>query len=313
MPATDIPGKPPDLLSAASRDLKPIWSLSFLPCMDTIRHRSLLQAMTLIPPPLGTIPVQTSAVQEVDEYLQKHLHNGLTPILNDSEHSLEILLPFLQRALSNPFLLLPIMVRDNTPQHDKVLGQGLAQILKTRKGILIASTDLSHFYSEKEARVLDQEMLRQIQNLSPEGVLAAEQAGSGFACGAPAVAAVLWAAQELGANQVKVLHYSTSAEETGDKESVVGYGAAVVLKKHMSLGNVVLIFTLIGLNSFFVAVEFAAVTARRSRLELLTLPESRSSKIVHQWLESNSARDRLIASSQLLGITLVSLALGCGR
>lgn len=180
--------------------------------------------------PLGTIPVQTSAVQEVDEYLQKHLHNGLTPILNDSEHSLEILLPFLQRALSNPFLLLPIMVRDNTPQHDKVLGQGLAQILKTRKGILIASTDLSHFYSEKEARVLDQEMLRQIQNLSPEGVLAAEQAGSGFACGAPAVAAVLWAAQELGANQVKVLHYSTSAEETGDKESVVGYGAAVVLK-----------------------------------------------------------------------------------
>jgi AmmeMemoRadiSam system protein B len=42
---------------------------------------------------------------------------------------------------------------------------------------------------------------------------------------------VLWAARQLGANAVEVLHHSTSADETGDRHSVVGYGAAVVLKK----------------------------------------------------------------------------------
>ncbi|NCP16431.1 AmmeMemoRadiSam system protein B, partial [bacterium] len=54
--------------------------------------------------------------------------------------------------------------------------------------------------------------------------------GKGFACGFAAVAAVLWAARELGADTVKVLHHATSGDVTGDYSSVVGYGAAVVLK-----------------------------------------------------------------------------------
>jgi AmmeMemoRadiSam system protein B len=73
-------------------------------------------------------------------------------------------------------------------------------------------------------------MLRQMAVFSPEGVLQAEQHGTGYACGAPAVAVALWAARELGADQVKLLHHSTSGDETGDYSSVVGYGAAVVLK-----------------------------------------------------------------------------------
>jgi hypothetical protein len=41
---------------------------------------------------------------------------------------------------------------------------------------------------------------------------------------------VLWASRELGANKVQVLHHATSGDVTGDYSSVVGYGAAVVLK-----------------------------------------------------------------------------------
>jgi AmmeMemoRadiSam system protein B len=43
-------------------------------------------------------------------------------------------------------------------------------------------------------------------------------------------AAVLWAARDLGANAIQILHHSTSGEETGDHSEVVGYGAAVILK-----------------------------------------------------------------------------------
>jgi putative hemolysin len=65
----------------------------------------------------------------------------------------------------------------------------------------------------------------------------------------------------------------------------------------------------VGLNAFFVGVEFSAVTSRRARLETLPGADSRAGQIVRAWLENTAARDRLIAATQL-GITLVSLALG---
>jgi putative hemolysin len=77
----------------------------------------------------------------------------------------------------------------------------------------------------------------------------------------------------------------------------------------MSAGQILFIFILIGLNAFFVGVEFAVVASRRSRLDLITTPGNRAGQLVRKWLEDDSARDRLIAASQL-GITLVSLALG---
>jgi len=77
----------------------------------------------------------------------------------------------------------------------------------------------------------------------------------------------------------------------------------------MIVWNLLLIFVLIGLNGFFVAVEFAAVASRRARLDILTGGEGRAFDLVRHWLDHPEARDRLIAASQL-GITVVSLALG---
>lgn len=179
--------------------------------------------------PLGSISVD----QEALEALEKELNNFNLPIKrisNDQEHSLEIELPFLQRTLPAGFRLLPIMISGKHPAVCQALGQALAKILAKRRSVLVASTDLSHFYTEKEAEVLDQQMLEQIAKFSPEGVLQADRVGTGLACGAAAVAAVLWAANGLGATHVQVLHHSTSGDITGDTDSVVGYGAAAILK-----------------------------------------------------------------------------------
>ena len=77
----------------------------------------------------------------------------------------------------------------------------------------------------------------------------------------------------------------------------------------MNFGQFVFIFILIGLNAFFVSVEFAVIASRRSRLDLLASEENGAARLVRKWLEDEGARDRLIAASQL-GITVVSLALG---
>jgi MEMO1 family protein len=178
--------------------------------------------------PLGPVWIDRQAVSRLEEAL---LEDGLslTPLANDREHSLEIELPFLQRALRNEFLLLPVMVRSMSPLVARRLGHALATTIQGRSCLLVASTDLSHFYPEDLAKDLDHEMLRRIRSFAPDDLFNAERTGKGFACGLSAVAAVLWAAREMGADSVEILHHSTSADETGDHGSVVGYGAAAIL------------------------------------------------------------------------------------
>ncbi len=179
--------------------------------------------------PLGPVRIDQAALAQLDDLLTQD-GMQLTPVVNDKEHSLEIELPFLQRALRTEFKLLPVMVRSQTPLVARRLGHALARVMQGRSGLFVASTDLSHFYPENLAQKLDEEMLRRIRTFSPDDLFAAERKGIGFACGVAAVAAVLWATRELGANVVEILHHSTSGEESGDYDSVVGYGAAAVLK-----------------------------------------------------------------------------------
>ena len=181
--------------------------------------------------PLGQILVESAAIEVVDKYLETHLGLSLARVSNDPEHSLEIELPFLQQVLSKPFSLLPVMVRDHDPRVVRMLGSAMAHSLRDRNALLVASTDLSHFYSQPVANQLDAEVLKRVEAFDPLGVLQVEKEGKGFACGRAALAAVLWAAQELGANDVQVLYHATSGDITGDYDQVVGYGAAVITRR----------------------------------------------------------------------------------
>ena len=180
--------------------------------------------------PLGNVHVDKDALRELDAALKAELGFGLSPVEGDSEHSLEIELPFLQRALSSEWKLLPVMDRAREPRVSQGLGKALAQVLRNKNFIMVASTDLSHFNNQQTALVYDRSMLNQIESFNPEGAFDLERAGKGFACGLGAFTAVLWAARELGADKVQVLRHATSGNVTGDYSSVVGYAAAVILK-----------------------------------------------------------------------------------
>lgn len=176
--------------------------------------------------PLGEIKVDRKTLAKV----QSHLDIPITPVRNDKEHSLEIELPFLQRVLRTEFKLLPIMMRAQDEATAQALGEALAESLADKIALLVASTDLSHFYDQKTANTLDQEMLKRFETLQPRSIFDAEISGAGFACGYAAVAAVMWAAKKLGADHVQTLNYATSGDILNDHSSVVGYGAAAILK-----------------------------------------------------------------------------------
>lgn len=180
--------------------------------------------------PLGPIIINKEAISDLNLRLEKKLGYGLAAVRNDSEHSLEIELPFLQRALESDFLLLPVMVRDQSPRVGQALGAALAEVIGERDALLVASTDLSHFYNQQQAKQFDAEVLRRVEAFDPLGVLQAEEEGKGFACGRNALAAVLWAAESLGANSIQILKHATSGDVTGDYGEVVGYAAAVITR-----------------------------------------------------------------------------------
>ncbi|MCB9135641.1 MAG: AmmeMemoRadiSam system protein B [Anaerolineales bacterium] len=191
--------------------------------------RVLTSAHAAYQTPLGRVQVDRARVTRIEQLLRAQLGDGLHPLSNDPEHALEIELPFLQHLL-NPFALIPIMLRDQTWQTARAVGEALANVLRGEETLLVASSDLSHFYPQSTAQKLDAEILHRIEHMDAPGIIEASETGEGYACGRGAIAAVLWAACLLGANQARVVYHATSGDVTGDFERVVGYGAAVVLK-----------------------------------------------------------------------------------
>ena len=215
---------------AAIRGLTPELVAVISPMHQPYSQPLITTAHAAYSTPLGNIHVDRQAVDDLSSRVKSRLGYGLSPVAYDQEHSLEIELPFIQRAVGTEFKLLPVMVRQVDPRTSRELGTALAESLTGRNALLVASTDLSHFYNQNEAISLDGEMLKQIESFSPDRLFETEERGKGYACGLGATAAVLWAARALGADKVRILNHATSGDVTGDFSSVVGYGAAVLLK-----------------------------------------------------------------------------------
>jgi AmmeMemoRadiSam system protein B len=216
---------------AALRGMNPTLVVIVSPMHHPYYQPLLTSSHAAYETPLGPVLLDQQALLELDENLKEVLGFGLSAVRKDPEHSVEIELPFLQRALANEFHLLPVMVRDQSARTTEVLGHAIAKTVRDKNVILVASTDLSHFYPQSVANGLDGVLLHEVEAFNPKGVLLADEEGRGFACGKGALAAMLWAARDLGANHVQMLHYATSGDVTGDFEQVVGYGSAVVTRQ----------------------------------------------------------------------------------
>jgi AmmeMemoRadiSam system protein B len=177
--------------------------------------------------PLGRVPVDHDILGALQEQVP------IATVREDPEHSLEIELPFLQRTLSE-FSLIPLAMIDQSFEMAERLGHALAGVLKDRKALLVASSDLSHFHQQNVANQLDQKVLEAVGAYDPAGVIKAEEFGQEIACGRGAIAAVMIAARDLGADAATVVHHATSGDVVRRYERVVGYGAAVFYRKAAS-------------------------------------------------------------------------------
>ncbi len=181
--------------------------------------------------PLGEVPIDRESMDFVNRSLQKKTGLGLSEVRNDSEHAVEIILPFLQRALQSKFTMLPLMLLQQEPSLMRSLGEILAELILSRDALLVASTDLSHFHSAEKADQLDQTIINGIQLLDPDYLYQAQKENTGSACGLGALAATIWAVKSGGEAAAHILNYAHSGNITGDNTSVVGYTSAVLTRE----------------------------------------------------------------------------------
>jgi MEMO1 family protein len=159
--------------------------------------------------PLGTIAI--------DAEIRKTLLSLPGVIESDTphepEHSLEVQLPFLQVALGG-FTLTPIVLGNASPSQVAAI---LAAAWGDEETLVLASSDLSHYLSYREAQRVDAHTSAAILDMQP--TLTGEQA-----CGAVAINGLLQAARERGMT-VREIARCNSGDTAGDKTRVVGYGA----------------------------------------------------------------------------------------
>lgn len=142
-----------------------------------------------------------------------------------AEHALEVHIPFLQVTLGK-FSIVPIVMGDQNIMMIDELAEKLSEIVN-EKTLIVASSDLSHFYSADIANVLDGRIEERIRNYDYNGLWDDIKSKKSEACGGGLMVCLMKGMKKVGIENSTVLHRCNSGDVSGDYSEVVGYISAV--------------------------------------------------------------------------------------
>ena len=172
--------------------------------------------------PLGAVPLDTAAIRDV-------LRLPQVSALDEAharEHSLEIHLPFLQRALGD-FTLVPLVVGRARPG---AVAEVLANLWGGSETLIVISTDLSHYLDYESCRRLDARTSQAIVSGNIEAI------GDDQACGRGGIKGLLSLLAGSGA-RIDLLDLRNSGDTQGARDRVVGYGSWTVTEPEGGLAD----------------------------------------------------------------------------
>lgn len=180
--------------------------------------------------PLGEVPIDSALARELAESC--HLIAD-DPVAHTSEHSIEVQIPFLQHTVGS-FSFVPIAVGLGGYATLEALGRGVARAAKRAASassgpvMIVASSDMNHYEPDDITRLKDRKAIEPILALDPKGLYEVIRREDISMCGYGPAVAMLTAVKELGARRAELVKYATSAETSGDFNTVVGYAGIVV-------------------------------------------------------------------------------------
>ncbi len=152
------------------------------------------------------------------------------------EHSVEVQVPFIQVLFPKAMILPAVVGQVDAALCDR-FGAALAKVLKGRRALVVASSDLSHYPAAADAEDVDHATLEAIPSLDPAVLHAAIQTQMArrikgldtSACGEAPIMAAMAAAKAMGATGGRVVSYANSGDlPIGERDRVVGYGGVVL-------------------------------------------------------------------------------------
>jgi len=191
-------------------------------------HRFAFEGVSIWPDggfatPLGTARVDAGLANA----LAKATGSRFRPEAFAEEHSVEVQVPFVQRALPGAAIV-PIVMGAQTRTTIRALAAALAKACRDRKVVVVASTDLSHFLPANKAQAADAGTADLIQAIKTETIIRKVEADENIMCGGGPVASLLLLAGKSGRPRVEIL---ARTDSSGFGGPVVGYLAAAVLSE----------------------------------------------------------------------------------
>ncbi len=176
--------------------------------------------------PLGEAAIDAEAARE----LAKASGFRFVPEAHAEEHSVEVQVPFIQRALPKAKIV-PVVIGRPEEATMRTLASALAGLAKTRKVLVVVSTDMSHYLSRQEAAETDADTIGLVKGRKTSALLRMAERGENTMCGAAGVVTALYYAERMGEAEVDILGRTDSSEGGGPDDRVVGYFSAVVSTK----------------------------------------------------------------------------------
>ena len=183
--------------------------------------------------PLGKIEVDKETAGKIISSSERFVSRQSAHLF---DHTIEVQLPLVQKALGR-FKLVPIVIGSEDRDWKK-LAEAIFGIIKGKKVLIIASSDLSHYPSYEEAKKADQAILKAIEGLDTE-ILDKNIAelkkknipdAQTFLCSRDSVKALMEITRNFG-GKARVLGYTNSGDLRGGKARVVGYGSVAFFKE----------------------------------------------------------------------------------
>jgi AmmeMemoRadiSam system protein B len=147
-----------------------------------------------------------------------------------NEHAIEVELPLLAR-LASETRVVGLAVGGGDWDHCRQFAHGLTQVIRSlpEPPLLLISSDMNHFATDRENRRLDEIALQAMERLEPENLLASVTEHNISMCGVlPAVIVMETLRQLGGLNTCQRVGYATSGDVTGDTTRVVGYAGVLL-------------------------------------------------------------------------------------
>jgi AmmeMemoRadiSam system protein B/AmmeMemoRadiSam system protein A len=166
--------------------------------------------------PLGDVPLDQNRIKRLLANPDVHVNSEA----HEPEHSIEAQVPFLQVMLKK-FSIVPILTGKITPERAAEI---IFPLIDDQTAV-IASSDLSHFKAQEEARKIDDRSIATVTSCNTAGFL--------DACGEMPIRIVMTIAKKKGLSP-RMLDARTSYEtypQYGSNDRVVGYTSIVYVKE----------------------------------------------------------------------------------